>query len=249
MKRKKYIACVRLTAVIITVVVLAGCAATQLAISKHKLETDTKTSVSIFLDPVPDREKTVYVQIHNTSDQPKFEIKKQVSVFLKEKGYRVTNHLGYAHYLLQANILQVGKSSQSASENALAGGYGSALSGGLTGAAAVATATSSGQGILSGGLIGGLVSTITDSAVKDVVFTAITDVQISERTKGVVKEQKKTTVAQGTGSELKQQIQSNTHWLRYRTRILSRAEKVNLKFRDALPALKLGLSKSISGFF
>ena len=40
-----------------------------------------------------------------------------------------------AHYLLQANILKVGKMSVSASQSALGGGYGSALAGAATGTA------------------------------------------------------------------------------------------------------------------
>ena len=40
-----------------------------------------------------------------------------------------------AHYMLQANILKVGKMSVAASQSALGGGYGSALAGAAAGTA------------------------------------------------------------------------------------------------------------------
>ena len=51
------------------VAVLTGCAATQTAIEHGHLETTTKLSETVFLNPVSDSEKTVYVAVKNTSDQ------------------------------------------------------------------------------------------------------------------------------------------------------------------------------------
>jgi hypothetical protein len=40
-----------------------------------------------------------------------------------------------------------------------------------------------------------------------------------------------------------------TSWKTYQTRILSSANKVNLDFDEALPALRAGVSQSIAGLF
>lgn len=229
---------------------LSGCAATQMAISKRALEVENKTSASIFLDPVPNSMKTVYIQVRNTSDHNDFSIYPELVAQLQAKGYRVTSDLANAHYLLQASILQVGKTDPSAAQQALLGGYGSALSGALAGSALGAlVSASNANGALTGGVAGGLFATIADNLVKDVVYSAITDVQISERIKGKILEKHHAQLKQGESGEVEQVAQSNTNWQRYRTRVLSRAEKVNLKFADALPKLKDGLSKVIAGFF
>ena len=46
---------------------LAGCAATQVAISKKDLVVQTKMSDSIFLNPVEPDQQTIYVTVRNTS--------------------------------------------------------------------------------------------------------------------------------------------------------------------------------------
>jgi hypothetical protein len=59
---------------IMTVLVsLLGCAAVHTSIAKKDLDVQTKMSDTVFLDPVGQDKKVVFVQIRNTSDQP-FEI-------------------------------------------------------------------------------------------------------------------------------------------------------------------------------
>ena len=38
-------------------------------------------------------------------------------------------------------------------------------------------------------------------------------------------------------------------WKRYRTRVMSKANKVNLEFEEAAPDLVAGLTRSIAGIF
>ncbi len=236
--------------IISATLLISGCAATSTMISKHSLDVQTKTSASIFLDPVPDSQKVVYVQFKNTSDKPKFSIRPEVVEALEKKGYKVTNSLNKAHYLLQATILKVGKASPSAGEKALASGYGSSLGGIAAGAAAGALVSGdSGTGALAGGLIGGVTSVIANSAVKDVTYSAITDVQISERSTTTIEERSRSELKQGISTKTTQTSHKKSHWQRYRTRIVSTAEKANLKFETALPKLKEGLTNAIAGFF
>jgi hypothetical protein len=224
---------------------LTSCAATDVAISKHNLDVQTKNSSSIFLDPISHSQKTIYVQINNTSDKSNFSVKPSVISLLKTKGYTVTSNPSTAHYLLQANILQVAKSDPSSNKQSLAGGYGGAIAG----AAVTSLASSSTQNIVAGGLVGGLISQVTNSAVKDVTFAVVTDVQISERTTSDIKSHRYATLSQGLNSTTTESSNSTSHLKRYRTRIISSAEKVNLKFENALPALEEGLSHALAGMF
>lgn len=236
----------------LSVALLSGCAATQTMISKRNLDVQTKMSNTVFLNPVEDSQKTIYVQVKNTSDKPNFMVNDELKSALENKGYRVVTSLNSAHYLVQANILQVGKIDPSAAEKALMGGYGSSLGAVFTGGAVGALATGwSGKGMLAGGLVGGIVDTVANAAIKDVTYTAITDLQISERAaRGAkIQETDESTLQQGTSSVSRQTSSLQAGWMRYQTRILSTAEKVNLDFNDALPMLKNGLANSIAGIF
>lgn len=240
---------IKYPAIATAIVMLASCAATQTAIEHHNLETSTRLSKTIFLDPVSDRQKTIYIHTKNTSEQT-MDINKPLARALSAKGYRVVQNPDIAHYLLQANILQVGKMSVSASQSALGGGYGSALAGAGTGAALGAL---SGQGgtMLAGGLVGGLTGLAADALVKDVNYTMITDVQISERAgKGIkVHEQFNSALGNGTSSGTYQTSSRESQYQRYRTRVVSNADKVNLAFDKARPALEQGLIKTLAGIF
>jgi hypothetical protein len=239
---------IKYTTLAATIITLAGCAATQTAIEHRHLETSTKLSETIFLDPVAPAQKTVFISVKNTSEED-FTIERPLAQALKDHGYRVVNNATQAHYLIQANILKVGKMSVSASKNALGGGYGSALAGATVGAAIGSFGTT--NTMIGGGLAGGLVGLAADSLVKDVNYAVITDVQISERAgKGVkVRERFNSSLDNGSSSTTYQTASKNSDYQRYRTRIVSNANKVNLAFKEAKPALEQGLAKTLAGIF
>ncbi|HCE6135908.1 TPA: complement resistance protein TraT [Legionella pneumophila] len=232
-----------------SIAVLTGCAATQTAIEHGSLQVSTKQSETIFLDPVSNAQKTVYVSVKNTSDE-EVNITPQLKTALSSHGYKVVNNPGSAHYLLQANVLKVGKMSIAASQSALGGGYGSAIAGAVAGTAA-GSFTNSGTGMIAGGLAGGVIGLAADSLVKDVNYTMITDVQISERVgKGVkVNEQFQSHLKNGSSTVTSQTSSRDSQYQRYRTRVVSNADKVNLRFQDARASLEQGLVKVISGIF
>ncbi len=231
------------------VVVLTGCAATQTALEHGSLQVSTKQSETIFLDPVSSAQKTVYVSVKNTSDE-EIDISPQLKTALSSHGYKVINNPNSAHYLLQANVLKVGKMSVAASQSALGGGYGSAIAGAVAGTAA-GSLTASSTGMIAGGLAGGVIGLAADSLVKAVNYTMITDVQISERVgKGVkVNEQFQSHLKNGSSTVTSQISSRDSQYQRYRTRVVSNADKVNLKFSDARVSLEQGLVKVISGIF
>ncbi|KTC83736.1 complement resistance protein TraT [Legionella brunensis] len=232
-----------------SIAVLTGCAATQTAIEHGSLQVSTKQSETIFLDPVSNAKKTVYVSVKNTSDED-VDIAPQLKAALSSHGYKVINNPNSAHYLLQANVLKVGKMSIAASQSALGGGYGSAIAGAVAGTAA-GSFTKSGTGMIAGGLAGGVIGLAADSLVKDVNYTMITDVQISERVdKGIkVNEQFQSHLKNGEATVTSQTSLRDSQYQRYRTRVVSNADKVNLKFQDARTALEQGLVKVLSGIF
>ncbi len=205
----------------VLVAALTGCAATQTVIEHGRLTVNTQQSKSIFMDPVPNSQKTVFISVKNNTEE-EVHIASSLKSRLSESGYKVLNSADKAHYVLQTNVLQIGKMSASASSTALGGGFGSALAGATAGAA-VGTLTNSSNGIIAGGLSGGVIGLAADALVKDVSYTMITDVQITEYKAKSLK--------------------------RYRTRIISSANQVNLKFKDAKPLLEKGLVKAISGIF
>ena len=157
--------------------------------------------------------------VKNTSDQD-IRIASPLKASFQAQGYRVTSSPATAHYVLQVNVLSASKMSKSASEKALGGGFGSAAAGGLTGAA-LGSFSGNGNVALAGGLVGGVAGLVADSLVKDVNYTLITDIQIAEK----------------------------GHAERFKTRIVSNANQVNLSFAKAKPLLERGLVHTLVGIF
>lgn len=231
------------------VALLASCAATQTMIEHRNLESSTRLSQTVFLEPVAPSQKTIYVAIRNTSDEA-IDVTRPLINSLTQKGYKVVNNPANAHYQLQANIVRVAKMSRSASSKALGGGYGSALAGAGVGGA-VGALTGNTNAMIGGGLAGAAIGLAADSLVKEVNFTMVTDIQLSERVgKGVtVREHFSSSLDNGTASNTYQTSTNSSAFQRYRTRIVSDATQVNLTFAKAKPALESGLIKTVSGLF
>lgn len=246
-----------LTGILIFTLILSGCAAVHTSIAKKDLDVQTKMSDTVFLDPVEPSKKVIYINIRNTSDKANFDITATVARALEGRGYRITSDPKEAHYWLQANVLSVDKASPTAAESALRAGYGgmgSAALGAAVGTAAGAAIDGwSGAGI--GGLAGaaafGIVSTIADASVKDVTFMAITDVEIAERAEEgvIIREDQKLDAKQGIGGARRQTSTKVSEMNKFRTRVVSTANKVNLLYEEAAPELTNGLARAISGLF
>lgn len=233
---------------------LVGCGATHTAINKRTLDVQTKMSSSIFLDPVTSDRKTVYLQIRNTSDKSELDLEAPIVEAMATKGYKRVMAPEQAQVLLQTNILQVGRSDLRAADHALNQGFGAALGGAVAGAAVGSLASSrndNGRGVIVGGLVGATVATVTDAMIQDVVYMVIADVQISERVGNsvTVKEKTRSRLKQGTNGVREVTSTEKVEWKRYQTRVVSTANKVNLKFKQAAPELVQGLTRSITGVF
>lgn len=235
--------------------ILSGCAAVHTSIAKKDLDVQTKMSDSIFLDPVEPDLKIVYLNIRNTSDKTNFDITATVIRALEGRGYRITNNPKEARYWLQVNILSVDKASPTAAESALRSGYGGSVSLGAAVGTAAGAAIDGWAGAGIGGLAGmaafGIADTIAGAAVKDVTFMAITDVEIAERVDDgvIVREDKQQDAKQGVGGARRQTSTKVSDMNKYRTRVVSTANKVNLQYEEAALELTNGLARSISGLF
>lgn len=219
-----------LAAIMALSVVLSGCAAVHTSIAKKDLDVQTKMSDTIFLDPVEPSQKTIYLNVRNTSDKTNFDIAQPVVRVLESKGYTIITDPKKAHYWLQVNVLSVDKASPTAAQAALGAGYGGAL----TGAAAF-----------------GIADTIAGAAVKDVLFMAVTDVEIAERAEDgvIIRQDNQQDAKQGIGGARRQTSTKVSNMSKYRTRVVSTANKVNLQYEEAAPDLTNGLTRSISGLF
>jgi hypothetical protein len=236
---------------------LSGCAAASTAVAKRNLDVQTKMSDTVFLDPVAPEDRTVYVDIRNTSDRPGLDIGPQVRAAVEARGYRVVQDPRAARFVLQANVLQAGRNSETAAEAAYNTGFGGTLLGGAAGGAAGYGLGQAGIGVndalgaVGGALAGAAISTLADAYTQDTTYTIVTDVQVSERVPGgaVVSQSEQANLAQGSSGTVTQSSSQSADAKRYRTRVVSTANQVNLDWPAAEPQLVAGLSRSIGGIF
>jgi outer membrane lipoprotein SlyB len=234
--------------------VLSGCAAVHTSIAKKDLDVQTKMSDTIFLDPVDSSQKTIYLNVRNTSDKTNFDIAHPVARVLESKGYTIVSDPKKAYYWLQVNVLSVDKASPTAAQAALGAGYGGALTGaaiGMATGAALGDWTGAGIGGLAGAAAFGIADTIAGAAVKDVMFMAVTDVEIAERAESgvIIRQDNQQDAKQGIGGARRQSSTKVSNMSKYRTRVVSTANKVNLQYDEAAMDLTNGLTRSIAGLF
>ncbi|MDO4690328.1 MAG: complement resistance protein TraT [Fusobacterium sp.] len=241
MNFKKYLKSLVLLIIVFTI---TSCSALHTTISKRNLDVQTKMSDTIWLDPVAG-DKTVFLQIRNTSGK-NLTIENRIISKMQEKGYRVVGDPSMARYWLQANILKVDKvdlrevSPDTFSNVVLAGGIGAALGGTRSGGIYTAVGW---------GLAAATISTIADALVKDINYAMVTDILITEKTGKTVSVTTKNVVKQGTSGARTSTSSESTNVDKYSTRVLSIANKVNLKFEDAVPVLEEELVNVLSGIF
>jgi len=224
------------------VISLSGCAAMQTEFGKRDLDVQTRMTKTIFLEPVADSKRKIYVQAHNTSGKHCFNLQNRLRASLAAKGYQVVNNPEEAYFLVQANVLQVGKVNLREVNSAFESGFGGAL----LGATVAGIAGGNDRALLAAGLAGTVVGIAADAMVKDNLYTVITDVQLSERSK-LVDELTVSNLPQGIHSRNLQASKKKGAWKKYQTRIISTANQANLKLEDAMPLLANELVSSISG--
>lgn len=241
MNIKKYSLLSTLLAVSLT---LTGCMAGSSVIYDHNLDVKSKMSNSIFLDPVPNNQKTIYLETHNTSDQQNIDVRTPLTADLQAKGYRLVNDASQAHYVLQVNVLSAGEYKPSGA-NKMADGM---ITGGGVGLGTAALVHNDTGGLVTGALAGAAAGMILDSAFQTISYHLVTDVQVATRSSTPVKAtSKQNLVGSSTINTNTSQITSN--WNKSQTQITSVATKTNLKFETAAPQLAQAMAQSIAGIF
>lgn len=242
--------------------VITGCSAITTSITKGDLSLDTKLSETIWLQPSSNN--TVFVQIRNTSDKPMANLSNKIRESLAQYGMVVTNNPEEAHYWLQANIVSIRKSSTNDSESYLAKGAESFLLGAGAGlgfyVAKQNTYTDywgythdyghdyAGEALLAGAAIG-TVSYIANVMVDDVYYTAVTDLLISEKVPNGVSSQTESRVSSGSNTHTTSSTVNITDKIQHTTRIVSVANKVNLKYEECSNEIENALVHAISNIF
>ncbi|HAK34336.1 MAG TPA: complement resistance protein TraT [Pantoea sp.] len=234
-----------MAAVVASCLVLSGCSAMGTAIKKRNLEVKTQMSQTVWLEP--SNEKTVYLQVRNTSDKDMSDLQTLLAQDLRAKGYTVTSSPDTAYYWIQANVLKAEKMDLRQSQGFLSTGYEGAATGAALGAGITAYNSNSGGAILGIGLAAGLAGMAADALVEDVNFTMVTDLQISERSKSTVTTDNIGALRQGNAGIKLQTSSEEGNRMKYQTRVVSNANKVNLKFEEAKPVLEAQLAKSVAG--
>ena len=235
----------RVAAVVASCIVLSGCSAMTTAIKKRNLEVKTQMSQTVWLEP--SSQKTVYLQVRNTSDKDMSDLQSLLAQDLQAKGYTVTSSPDTAFYWIQANVLKAEKMDLRQSQGFLATGYEGAVAGAALGAGITAYNGNSGGAMLGVGLAAGLAGMAADALIEDVNFTMVTDLQISERSKNAVTTDNIAALRQGTSGIKLQTSSEEGNRMKYQTRVVSNANKVNLKFEEAKPVLEAQLAKSVAG--
>lgn len=231
---------------------LQSCAATHTAISKRELDVQARTSTAIFVDPVPKAKRTVYLDIRSgVMEFDRNEFKKFVTEQFAQNGneYRLTDDPDSAAYTMIAYVLNLEKTSPSAAETALNQGYmGGAIAGG---AVAGAVATNTWRGGAVGGVLGGAAEHLTGAFVKDVTYMLVCDVQIKERTKygAIVRKDTQVDTKVSDAGSSRQTVSEVSNQKEYRTRIVTTANKANLKLEQASELMFQKTAYAMSGFF
>ena len=234
----------------------SSCAATRTLIEKRNLKVETKMSETIFLEPVSPEQRVVYVDIKNTTDKDLPGIEYGIKGRIVSNGYRVTEDPAEATFILQANILNVGRSDLEETNAMLGEGYQGVVEGAVIGAviggALGGDVDEINKGTVAGAVAGGVAGFLFDALVTDDLFTMVTDIQIRERAREgeIVYQMEDTDAPQGTATRTTQTSHADdVKWKTYRTRVVSVANKANLDFEEAKPHLQAGLERSIGGIF
>lgn len=251
MKKVSVYCLIKIFAVSATLV-LSGCAATNTALKKKELDVQTKTSTAIFIDPVAPAKRTVFVDVKSgvqEFDRGTFKKLLKDSFAINDNNYRLVDDPEQAQFVLSAFVLNLEKASPSASDQALNRGYEGG--GVLAGAAIGGAARGDWKGAVAGGVVGAGVDMISGALVKDVTYMLVCDVQIKERTKNGALVKRATDISTRVSDQgyTQQSVDETSNMKEYRTRIVTTANKANLKLEDAAPTMYSKTAAAMSGFF
>nr|P0DKR9.1 RecName: Full=TraT complement resistance protein; Flags: Precursor [Wigglesworthia glossinidia endosymbiont of Glossina brevipalpis] len=229
----------RLIIVFIVCTSLIGCETINTFVKKRNLEVNTYMNKTIYLNPSED--KTVYIQVKNTSNREINGIKTKISSILKSKGYLITYYPEEANYWIQANILRIEQIKLENKDNLLHHCLEQYLDD-IHHTPGLCNKENEEEN--------NFIEKISKSFFENNNFIVVTDLQISQRTNILCSKfdrfhlnskEKIKNVINPKSKEGKRNF--------YKTRIYSYANKVNLEFYEAKKEIENQISHSISEVF
>jgi len=251
-----------------TTVWLTGCTALHTSVNKADLDVQTRMSASVIMTPVEPEQRTVFVQVRNSSSEPSFDMQPDIIAAIRARGYQVVDDPNAARFWLQANVLSVAKEHPGAllaefdhippmaevepvtsqpvvyNDRHHHGGVYVSYGGHVS--------RSDIEKVLAAALIIGVTEWTANAFVKDVYYTVLTDIQVSERIEegeSLVHEAAEHTLHQGSSGDTVSFWSRDIPQRRYQTRILSVANQVNLDWEDAAPVVRERLARVLAGIF
>lgn len=231
---------------------LTGCAATQTLLAKKDLDVQTRTSTSIFVDPVAREKRTIFLDIRSgvmEFDRNAFKrlVKEQLQA--RGSGYQLVDDPNSAQFRMQAYVLNLEKASPTAAKQALGQGY---MGGATAAGAAVGIATGSSYRSLAGGaILGGAAELITSNLVKDVTYMLVCDIKITEKAGPgvIVRRDSQISSKISDAGTTRQTYSEATDRKEYLTRIVTTANQVNLTLESAQELMFKKTAFAMAGFF
>lgn len=237
-----------------TAAILSGCAATETALAHKDLDVQARTSTSVFVDPVARPKRTIYLDIKSgvmEFDRRKFKDFVREQFLTNDNGYQLIDDPDQAQFHMVAYVLNLEKTSPTAAEEALNKGYmgGAIIAGAAVGG--IANTSHPVNGIVGGGILGGGAELISGALVKNVTYMLVCDVQITEKAKeGVlVRKDSKLNAKVSDSGSTQQTISEVSDRKEYRTRIVTTANKANLKLEEAQDLMFKKTAFAMSGFY
>lgn len=225
---------------------MASCSTGKMNAEYKNLRVNTQMSHSIFLEPVDPEQQIIYVKVKSSTGNKDFRLQNAISSEMRSLGYKVTNKPSEANFMLQANIRNYTSKSEAADGTgesivgAVVGGVlGSAIGGGK------------GQDIATtlGAVAGGAAAQHMANNVVLVEYEALVDIVISERSQEKVDYNNFQENSGGIGNTVTANFTNKSNWKKYRTKLVTRAAKINLTEAEATPVIVNDIVTSLSSLF
>lgn len=239
-------------------ITLLGCAAAKTALNKRELSVESKTSYSVVLEPVAASKRVVYAKVRDLSgNSMRKDMQSQLERILTEEGLTLTKDPDKANLMITGSIIAAEKGSAKDANKYLNSGYKSGVEGAFALGSIAALSGNDGNTTAGAALVGAGAGFLADALVEDVYFTFVMDVQLRERPlKGdSIQNKTKNGSSKGlAGNNAKMSTKNsssvsrgeNYNWIVYETRVVSTANKMNLKIEEAIPEVQRKAAETIS---
>ena len=97
----------RILVLLLVLTWLSGCTAVHTSVAKRSLDVQTRMSQTVYLDPVEPEQRTIYLDIRNTTAEYQLPLADDVRRFMLSRGYQLVNSPIQAQYWLQVNVRTV----------------------------------------------------------------------------------------------------------------------------------------------